>query len=86
MLRLQAVISCNMMPLRLATANIIPIIVRFCRMLRFARKSISSPVPAPVQRPATAATKPRPPEIYSSVITTDAAQLGIKPKIAAITG
>ena len=52
----------------------------------FALKSTASPTPAPVQSPPTAVPKEMLPLAYSSVIITDAAQLGIRPTRADANG
>lgn len=51
-------------------------------MGRFARNKTSRPTPALTNNPASMAPVERAPSKYSSVRTTDAAQLGIRPTIA----
>ena len=55
-------------------------------LIPFFLKSTSSPSPAPESRPETTEAKLKSPFIYSSVIATETAQLGIRPMKAAMTG
>lgn len=78
--------SSSTMPERIPTTVSTANIFKFSPLCRFTLNRTTRPTPAPVHSPAITDANDMAPFRYSCVSMTDAAQFGIRPMTAAMTG